>query len=152
MLAHLHKQLLNNFQRDFPLTPRPYLAIAEKLNVSEAEVIDALIDLQNHDLISRIGPIIPPNRIGKSTLIAMTVPSEQLAAVAEIINTYPEVNHNYEREHRFNLWFVLISSNDKNLQSVISSIEHKTGFKTMQLPLLEEFYINLGFTLKLDHD
>jgi siroheme decarboxylase len=152
MLGSLHKHLLNNFQHDFPLTPRPYLAIAKALGVTEGEVLEALNDLQNHDKISRIGPIIPPNRIGKSTLVAMSVPTEQLHQVAEIVSGFTEVNHNYEREHRYNLWFVLIASNDEHLQSVIGQIEQKTGYKTMQLPLVEEYFIDLGFSLKLDHD
>ncbi|MGR9116366.1 MAG: Lrp/AsnC family transcriptional regulator [Gammaproteobacteria bacterium] len=152
MLSALHKHLLNDYQHDFPLTARPYLSIAEALNVTEEEVMTALNALSDENFISRIGPIIPPNQIGKSTLVAMAVPQERLKNVAEIINSFPEVNHNYEREHRFNLWFVLIASSDFHLQAVIQDIELRTGYKTMQLPLLDEFFIDLGFALKLDHD
>jgi len=152
MLSPLHKHLLNDYQHDFPLTARPYLAIAEALGVTEEEVMTALNTLSDENFISRIGPIIPPNQIGKSTLVAMAIPAENLANVAEIINSFPEVNHNYEREHRFNLWFVLIASSADHLQAVIQNIERQAGFKTMQLPLLDEFFIDLGFALKLDHD
>ena len=152
MLSPLHKRLLNDYQHDFPLTARPYLAIAEALGVTEEEVMTALNTLSDENFISRIGPIIPPNQIGKSTLVAMAIPAENLAKVAEIINSFPEVNHNYEREHRFNLWFVVIASSDDHLQTVIQDIERQTGYKTMQLPLLDEFFIDLGFALKLDHD
>ena len=152
MLSPLHKHLLNDYQHDFPLTARPYLAIAEALGVTEEEVMAALNTLSDENFISRIGPIIPPNQIGKSTLVAMAIPAENLANVAEIINSFPEVNHNYEREHRFNLWFVVIASSDDHLQTVIQDIERQTGYKTMQLPLLDEFFIDLGFALKLDHD
>ena len=152
MLSPLHKHLLNDYQHDFPLTARPYLAIAEALGVTEEEVMAALNTLSDENFISRIGPIIPPNQIGKSTLVAMAIPAENLANVAEIINSFPEVNHNYEREHRFNLWFVVIASSDDHLQALIQDIERQTGYKTMQLPLLDEFFIDLGFALKLDHD
>ncbi|MGR9044105.1 MAG: Lrp/AsnC family transcriptional regulator [Gammaproteobacteria bacterium] len=152
MLSPLHRRLLNDFQQDFPLTAQPYLAIAEALGVTEDEVMTAFSTLTDDDFISRIGPVITPNQIGKSTLVAMAVPDERLTAVAEIINGFPEVNHNYEREHRFNLWFVLIASNDAHLQAVIQDIERRTGCKTLQLPLLDEFFIDLGFSLILDHD
>ena len=147
MLNALQKQLLNNFQQDFPLSPRPYLAIAEALNVSEAEVLLAMQELTDQTFISRIGAIIKPNQIGKSMLVAMSVPEEQLHEVATIVNSFSEVNHNYERENRFNLWFVLISSNDELLQNILNDIEQQSGYKTMQLPLLEDYFINLGFDL-----
>lgn len=152
MLNPLHKRLLNDFQHDFPLTPRPFLAIAEKLGVSEDDVLDALQELSEQNLISRIGPIIPPNQIGKSTLVAMSVPSEHLQSIAAVVSSFPEVNHNYEREHLFNLWFVVIASNDEHLHRVLSRIERTTGLPTMHLPLLNEFFIDLGFRLALDHD
>jgi len=150
VLSILHKQLLNNFQQEFPLSPRPFQDIANTLGVSEDEVLSAYRELAELQFISRIGPVIQPNYIGLSTLIAMQVPSAQLSAVASIINHFPEVNHNYEREHLFNLWFVLIADDDDHLQTVITGIEGKTGLKTMQLPLLEDYFINLGFQLDLE--
>ena len=150
MLKPLHKQLLNNYQHDFPLTPTPYHDIARSLGVTEDDVLSALTELTENQFISRTGPVIPPNRIGNSTLVAMAVPPEQLQKVADIVNRHPEVNHNYEREHRFNLWFVVIAADNDHLQTVISGIEELTGFNTMQLPLVDDYFINLGFELNLD--
>lgn len=151
MLTPLHKQLLNDFQRDFPLSPTPYRDIAEAIGVSEADVLSALSDLNANNFISRIGPIIPPNHIGVSTLVAMAVPESQLQAVADKISAYPEINHNYEREHRFNLWFVAIASDADHLNAVIESIEQECGYPCLQLPLLNDFFIDLGFKLDMSH-
>jgi DNA-binding Lrp family transcriptional regulator len=151
MLNALHTRLLNDFQRNFPLSPRPYLEIAEQLGVSEEAVLSALSDLSEHDYISRVGPIIPPNQLGVSTLVAMAIPPEQLQRVADQISARPEVNHNYEREHRFNLWFVLIASDAAHLQRVLDSIDEETGYQTLSLPLVDEFFIDLGFNLDLPH-
>ena len=150
MLTQLQKQLLNNYQQDFPLSPTPFLDIAESLGVSEQEVLLALQELNDQDFISRVGPIIPPNTVGKSILIAMAIPEQKLQSIAEIVSQFPEVNHNYERENHFNLWFVLITNDDEHLQSVITKIESKTGFEAMQLPLLADYFINLGFELEWD--
>lgn len=151
MLSELHKHLLNDFQRDFPLVERPYLEIAKKLGVSEDEVLSALAELRDNRLISRVGPIIPPNRIGASMLVAMAVPEAELQQVAEVISRYPEVNHNYEREHRFNLWFVAVASSSAHLARVLDAIERETGYPTQRLPLLDDFFIDLGFRLDLSH-
>ena len=151
MLTALHKHLLNDFQRDFPLSSRPYLEIANALGVSEDDVLYALTELKDNHFISRIGPIIPPNQLGVSTLVAMAIPEQQLQTVADIISAYPEVNHNYEREHRFNLWFVVIATDSRHLQAVLDAIEQETGFKAMSMPLLDDFFIDLGFKLDLQH-
>lgn len=149
MLTDLHKQLLNNYQQDFPLSATPYLEIANQLGVSEAAVLTAFTELNAQGCISRIGPVIAPNSIGASALVAMAIPAERLEDVAEIISAYPQVNHNYERENRFNLWFVLIADNQQQLQTLLAEIEAKTGYQAMLLPMLADFYINLGFELNL---
>jgi DNA-binding Lrp family transcriptional regulator len=152
MLTPLHKQLLNDYQCDFPLSPTPYRDIADKLGISEHEVIEALTELNEADVITRIGPVIPPNRVGVSTLAAMSVAPADIMAVAEIISKRPEVNHNYEREHRFNLWFVIIACSQSHLQKVIGELERQTGYGIMSLPLLDDYYIDLSFKLDLDDD
>jgi DNA-binding Lrp family transcriptional regulator len=150
MLTPLHKQLLNNYQQDFPLSPQPFLEIAENLGVSEELVIAAFALLQEQSFISRIGPIIQPNHIGISSLVAMMIPSAQLESCAKIISQFSEVNHNYEREHKFNLWFVIIADDQNNLTELLSRIEKETGFSTFKFPLLEDYFINLGFQLDLN--
>jgi DNA-binding Lrp family transcriptional regulator len=149
-LTPMHKQLLNDFQQDFPISPTPFKDIASSLGITEDDVLLAFNELANEQFISRIGSIIAPNHIGISTLVAMAIPDEQLQSVADIVSCYPEVNHNYERENRFNLWFVLIAKDDEHLQSVIEEIETQTRFKAMQLPLLADYFINLGFEMDFD--
>lgn len=150
MLNSLHKQLLNDYQQELPLSATPYQDIADSIGITEDEVISVFKELQDQKFISRIGSVIAPNLIGASSLMAMSVPADKLDQIAGIINQYPEVNHNYERENRFNLWFVLIANNNSNLQAVISDIELKTGFKALYLPLLADYFINLGFEIDFD--
>lgn len=151
MLAPLHKHLLNDYQQDFPLSATPYRDIAEQLGVSEDEVLNAFHALSEQHMISRIGPVIAPNSIGNSALVAMAVPEADLSRVAELVSAYPEVNHNYERENRFNLWFVVVADDNRHLQMVIADIERQTGYQAMLLPMLADYFINLGFELDL-HD
>ncbi len=146
-LNDLQTKLLNDFQRDFPLSPTPYADIATRLGVTEAEVLDALQELEEGQIISRIGPVFYPHCIGTSTLVAMAIPQERLQQVANYISDLPEVNHNYEREHNLNLWFVVTASNEEHLQAVLLEIEKNTGIAVMSLPMLKSYHIDLGFDL-----
>ena len=140
-------QLLNDFQRDFPLCPAPFAELASRLGVGEKVVLGRLENLRREGKISRVGAVFAPKRIGASTLAAMAVPPEKLEAVAATVNRFPEVNHNYEREHRYNLWFVVTAASEGRLQASLGAIEQAAGYPLLTLPLLEEFHIDLGFCL-----
>ena len=146
-LNELQEILLNDFQSNFSLSPTPYADIASDLGVTEAEVIEALQELSESKIISRVGPVFRPHSIGTSTLAAMAVPKGLLQYVAKYISSLPEVNHNYEREHRFNLWFVVTATTEEHLQAVLMEIEENTGIAVMSLPMLESYHIDLGFDL-----
>ena len=146
-LTGLEKRLLNEYQKGLPLTPTPFADIAKHLGTSEALVLQILDRLQQLGVISRVGPVFKPKRIGTSTLAAMAVPEQALEAVAEIINGYAEVNHNYEREDHYNLWFVVTAPNQQHLERVLTEMERVTGYAILDLPLLKQFHIDLGFPL-----
>jgi len=150
-LSELERHLLNDFQHDLPLISAPYAEMAQQLGVSEDAVLSALQGLQNTGLVSRVGAVFKPNRIGVSTLAAMSVPAERLDEVAQIINSYPEVNHNYEREHAFNMWFVATAADDEHLQLALQAMEQQTGLTVMSLPMVEDYHIDLGFPLQWGH-
>ena len=126
--SSLDFQLLNDFQRDFPLVPAPFAELAARLGVGEKVVLGRLENLRREGKISRVGAVFAPKRIGASTLAAMAVPPEKLAAVAAAVNRFPEVNHNYEREHRYNLWFVVTAGSEGRLQASLGAIEKAAGF------------------------
>ena len=140
--------LLDGFQRDLPLVPRPYAAMAERLGTTEETVIDILRELAASGALSRVGAILPPHRFGASTLAAMAVPPERLDAVAALVNGFDEVNHNYEREHRLNLWFVVAAPTPARVDAILDEIRRRSGLPVIDLPLLEPFRIDLGFPLQ----
>ena len=144
----LEQRLLNEFQRGIPLTPTPWADIARQLGVYETTVIENSKRLQTEGVISRIGAVFHPNRVGASTLAAMAVPEAELEAVATKVNQFPEINHNYEREHHYNLWFVVVADSEEQLASVLQDIETECGYPLLDLPLEREFFIDLGFDLQ----
>jgi DNA-binding Lrp family transcriptional regulator len=140
--------LLNAFQRDFPLVARPYAALAQQLGSDEASVIASLRHLQQSGAISRVGAVFRPNAIGASALAALAVPHEQLEQVASYVSARTEINHNYEREHHYNLWFVATAATQKHLHAALHEIELACNCGAILiLPMLEDFHIDLGFDL-----
>lgn len=146
--SSLEKRLLNDFQHDLPLTATPFADMAVRLGVSEKEVLESVRKLQDDGVISRVGPVFTPNRIGVSTLAAMSIPAQELECVARIVSAFPEVNHNYEREHQYNLWFVVTACSEEHLDIVLHEIEQHTEYPLMSLPMLEDYFIDLGFKLQ----
>lgn len=146
-LTDLEFHLLNDWQRGLPLVERPYAAIAEALDCTEAEVIAGLGDLMSRGHISRVGAVFRPHVLGCSTLAAVSVPEARIEAVAQSIDAYPEVNHNYEREHAYNLWFVVTAPARERVAEVLAGIHRQTGCKPLDLPMLADYHIDLGFDL-----
>ncbi len=149
-LSELEKRLLDAYQHGFPLTPNPYGDIARELGSDEQTVIATRRRLKDRGLISRIGAVVTPHKAGWSTLAAMAVPPDRLEAVAALVSDFTEVNHNYEREHRLNLWFVVIGPDVAHVRSVLRDIEARTGLTVLDLPLVEAFRLDLGFSLQWD--
>lgn len=146
-LSEIERRLLNDFQRALPLCPEPFSIIGEALGCSQEEVIETLERLQASGHVSRVGPVFQPRRIGASTLAAIAVPPTCLDEVAAIVSSYPEVNHNYEREHEINLWFVVTAPGRARLDAVLDEIRERTGLEVLDLPLERAFHLDLGFRL-----
>ncbi|MDP6692669.1 MAG: Lrp/AsnC family transcriptional regulator [Alphaproteobacteria bacterium] len=146
-LTERERELLNRYQRDFPLEPRPYAAMAEGLDMSEDDLLDMLRDLAERGILGRVGATVRPNSAGASTLAALAVPPARLDAVAAQVSALSAVNHNYAREHDFNLWFVVTAGDDAGIDRALAEIEAATGLSPIKLPLEAEYHIDLGFTL-----
>ncbi len=146
-LSKAELAMINAYQRDFPMTSKPYARIGEKLGMTEDDVLKTLGDLKEKNILSRVGAIVTPNSAGVSTLAAMEVPEDRLEEVAAQVNAHPEVNHNYERENSLNLWFVATAPAVSELAKVLEEISIETGLEVIELPLISSYHIDLGFAI-----
>lgn len=146
----ISRKLLEIIQDGFPITPEPYKDLAMSIGVSEEEIIDRIIKLQDQGIIRRLGAIFDSRKLGyKSTLCAMKVPKDQIASVSEIVNSYPGVTHNYLREHEYNMWFTIIAPSKEHIDKICSEISLQTGINDlMQLPAKRFFKIKVKFSVK----
>lgn len=148
LLSENERRLLNETQRDFPLEPRPFARLGARYDLGEAGVLGAIGRMRAAGAISRLGAVVAPNTLGASTLAAMAVPRDRLEAVADIVSARPEVNHNYERDHRINLWFVVAAADGAAVARVLRELEAETGLSALDLPLVRAYHVDLGFDLE----
>lgn len=142
----IDRRIINELQGGFPLCERPYAAAAAALGLGETELIDRLRTLLDNGVLSRFGPMFNADRMGGAfTLAAMQVPCNELDAVAAQVNEWPEVAHNYERDHALNMWFVIGVDKPNRADEVIAEIEEETGHTVYNMPKIEEYFVGLRF-------
>ncbi len=147
-LDRTDKHLINRLQRGFPLSSRPYREVADVLGVEEREVIDRLRRLLDEGALTRLGAIVSAADVGgQRTLAAVAAPPERLESVIEAINRHPDVSHNYERTHPYNVWFVISSEDAEAIERVIAEVERDTGLTVINLPSLEEYRVEFYYEL-----
>ena len=139
--------LLDRWQRDFPLAPNPFAIVGRSAGLDEAQTIASFASMRERGMISRIGAVVRPHTAGASVLAAMRVPPSRLDEVADIVSAEALVNHNYERAHDINLWFVVAGPDRAAVAATIARIGEKTGLPVIELPLLQAYHIDLGFPL-----
>ncbi len=143
----IDRDLLNNWQRDFPITSRPFAIMADALDLDEAQVLERLEKMQQCGRISRVGATCAPNTVSASTLAAVAVPVERIQEVADIINAEPGVNHSYLRENDWNLWFVATGPDRAFVDTALARIEARSGLRVLDLRLVRPFNLDLGFRM-----
>ena len=141
-LDDIDRRIVNALQEGFPLSPRPYAEAAQRLGLSEDDLISRLKHLLETRAITRFGPFLDAAAMGGAfCLCAMAVPAERFEAVMIQVNARPEVAHNYERAHRLNMWFVLATETPEGIGQVAREIEGETGLKVLLFPKEREFFV-----------
>ncbi|SOD91922.1 Lrp/AsnC family transcriptional regulator [Caenispirillum bisanense] len=143
-LDRIDRAIINALQGGFPLCDRPYAAAAAPLGLSEAELIERLASLRTRGVLTRFGPLWKPEALGgEAVLAAMTVPADRFDEVAGQVNAFPEVAHNYARDHALNMWFVVAAETPERARAACDEIAAATGLAVLPLPKLHEFHLDL---------
>ncbi|RAI55192.1 Lrp/AsnC family transcriptional regulator [Roseicella frigidaeris] len=143
-MDELDRRIVNALQGGFPVCERPFAAAAEGLGIDEATLLARLAALRAEGVLSRFGPLWKAEGLGGAvTLAAMAVPTERFEAVAALVNAHPEVAHNYERDHRLNMWFVLATESAAAIAVTIRAIEAETGLAVLNMPREAEYHVGL---------
>ena len=142
----IDRKIINTLQDGFPVCESPYQQVAEQLSITEIDLIGRIRSLLDNGVLTRFGPMFHAEQMGGAlTLAAIKAPRETYDEIADIVNAFPEVAHNYARDHELNMWFVLAIETPERIDQVISSIEMKTGLKVYNMPKLKEYYVGVKF-------
>ena len=143
-MDEIDKQIINALQDGFPICDTPYLQVATQLGLTEQKLIDRLKALLNNGALTRFGPLYNAEQMGGAlTLAAVKAPIERFDEITEIINSFPEVAHNYARSHELNMWFVIATETPEQVRQTIDAIERKTGLTVYNMPKNKEYFVNL---------
>ena len=146
-IDEIDSSIINRIQSDFPITSRPFKTVAEELGLSEQEVLDRVKRLKADGIIRRIGGNFVPGKLGfVSTLCAARVPADEIEQFAEIVNRYPGVTHNYQRDNTYNVWFTFIAPSMEEIEKNLEQIARESGIEDiLNLPATKVFKIRAEF-------
>ena len=143
------KRLLDIIQTDFPLAPRPYAVLGERLGTSEQETFDRVRELKKRNIIRRLGANFQSAKLGFcSTLCAAKVTPENMDAFVAEVNAQPGVTHNYLRKHEYNIWFTCIGPSWDAVCAILDGITQRTGIPILNLPATKLYKIRVDFQME----
>lgn len=138
------RNIINALQGGFPVSAAPFADAAAPLGLEEGDLITRIDAMLDEGTLTRFGPLFDAEAMGGAvTLSAMAVPADDFDGVAELVNSYPEVAHNYEREHQLNMWFVVAAESRETIDRVLADIEAQTNLAVHDMPKENEFFIGL---------
>ena len=140
----IDRRIVDTLQDDFPVCERPFAAAAERLGIGEDELIARVDRLLADGTLTRFGPLFDAEKLGGAFMLAaMQVPEDEFDRVAATVNAFPEVAHNYRREHALNMWFVLATEDPDAISDAIARIERATGLPVLAFPKEREYFVEL---------
>ncbi|MFB6093129.1 MAG: Lrp/AsnC family transcriptional regulator [Haloquadratum sp.] len=142
--------LIDGYQSDFPVVERPFRVVADDLGITESAALDRVRRLRERGIFRRFGAVLNPPVIGSSTLAAVAAPEDRFEEIAATINGYRQVNHNYRRDHEWNMWFVVTAASKERRDAILDEIERETGCEVLCLPMRTDYYIDLEFPVVND--
>lgn len=143
-MDEVDRRIVNALQGGFPISERPFAEAAEALGLDEETLLARLAALREAGILSRFGPLFDADRLGGHvTLAAMAVPADRFDDVAEMVNSYPEIAHNYARDHELNMWFVAAADSREKVADLLTEIQARSGLTVYDMPKLHEFHVGL---------
>lgn len=145
----IDKKILNIIQKEFPVVAEPFKVVAERMGITEDEVLERISRLKQEGIIRRIGAVFDSKKMGfVSTLCAARVPEDTLKDFVRVVNSYPGVTHNYRRSHEYNVWFTFIAPDEGTLEKSLAEIRDRTGIADIiSMSAVRTFKIDASFEL-----
>ena len=142
------RRLINRLQHGLPLLANPWQVLAEELQSSPQQLRQRVQELLDDGTLTRFGPLYQIERLGGAfSLAAVQAPEAEFERIAAIVNGFPEVAHNYRRNHAFNMWFVLATETPAGMNDTVERIAAATGLPVFNFPKEREYFIEARFSV-----
>jgi DNA-binding Lrp family transcriptional regulator len=145
----IQKQIIQKLQTEFPLEPRPFDIIAQKLGISLDELFAEIQQLIDAGVIRRLGVSLDSNKLGyRSILAAIAVPEDRIQDASERIHCFSEITHSYLRSDPFNIWFTIIAPSDERIAAILDALRNSLNLKpseVLHLPMKRLFKLDARF-------
>ena len=149
-LSAVDRKIIDSLQGEFPICDRPYAEVAERLGITEDQLLQRLERLLADKVLTRFGPMYQIERMGGAfVLAALAVPEDRYDEVTALVNALPQVAHNYRREHALNMWFVLATETQAGIAEAVTRIERDTGLPVYAFPKEREFFVEMKLEARL---
>jgi DNA-binding Lrp family transcriptional regulator len=143
-MDEIDRRIINALQVGFPICDAPYQQVAGQLGLTEPALLERLQALLDNGTLSRFGPLYHAELMGGAlTLAAVKAPPERFDEVTNIINAFPEVAHNYARNHALTMWFVIATETPEQIRQTLTAIEQQTGLTVYNMPKINEYFVGL---------
>ncbi|MEX2100657.1 MAG: Lrp/AsnC family transcriptional regulator [Acidimicrobiia bacterium] len=144
-LEDLDRELLNAVQWNFPLDPRPYAVLGERLGLTEVEVRERVARVKELGVLRQLSAIFDTRALGYgSALVAAKIDPDRVDEAAAVISAHPGVSHNYKRNHAYNLWYTIAVPPGDSLEDHIDVLHRESGaLVTRKLPTLQLYKIGV---------
>ncbi len=144
-LEDLDRELLNAVQWDFPLVPRPFAALGERLGLDEPAVRARVARVKDLGVLRQLSAIFDTRALGYgSALVAAKIDPARVDEAAAVISAHPGVSHNYKRNHAYNLWYTIAVPPGDSLEQHVDTLHRESGaLVTRRLPTLKLYKIGV---------
>ena len=149
-LSAVDRKIIDKLQGEFPICDRPYAEVADRLGITEDQLLQRLERLLADKVLTRFGPMYQIERMGGAfVLAALAVPEDRYDEITALVNALPQVAHNYRREHALNMWFVLATETQAGIAEAVTRIERDTGLPVYAFPKEREFFVEMKLEARL---
>ena len=146
-LDETDRKIINQLQGGFPVCEFPFQEVASRIDVEQQDLRHRIAKLIEANVLTRFGPMFQIERMGGAfSLAAIKVPEEDFARVTEVVNAFPEVAHNYRREHAFNMWFVLATETPEGIAQILERLQTACGYQVYNMPKEKEYFVGARFS------
>jgi DNA-binding Lrp family transcriptional regulator len=132
-LTNQEKQIIRVLQEGLPLDDRPYQSLADKLGMSEEDLLAKIISFQERGLIRRFGATVRQRAVGVSAnaMVVWNVPEAQADLAGSTLAGFPQVTHCYRRPRRpdwpYNLFTMIHGTSREYCQEIAQKMAESTG-------------------------